>query len=775
MSIGSGVKRVEDRSLLTGKGTYIADLHRPGEVEAHVVRSIHAHAEIVDIDTAGAEELPEVHMVLTAADLPDDLDPIPMRLGEDSDLGEEHELGPVLQYPLARDRVRYVGEPVALIVAENRYAAEDAEDLLAIEYDPLPPVPDVQTALDPDTPSLHPSSGDNEICLLEVTKGSVEDELASAPNVLEEDFSIQRHTGIPLETRGLLAEYPDRGRLTVYGVTKVIHFNRRVLSHLLGMDEDRIHMVETDVGGGFGVRGEFYPEDYLIPYAALQLERPVRWVEDRIEHFTSTNHSREQTHRVRAGFDDRGRILALDDEIFVDSGAYLRTHGVLVSQLTQTMLPGPYDLENLRIRTHVVATNKTGTGTYRSPGRFEANFVRERLVNTIARTLDLDPMEVRFRNLIQPEQMPYSLGYESMGETLEYDVGDYPLLLKKARKAVEQPVRDRPDEGLDEDGLLRGSGWGMFVEKTGHGPWEFAKLEVTEDGRVVCKTGLADVGQGMETMLAQVCGDQLGISYERIRIVHGDTDEVKKGGGSYSDRGTVVGGSAAWEAAAKLKDVLLQGASEALNQPVESIRLQNDAVYSDPDGEGQLSFRELVEACNRQNRSLTVEHTFQVSHMTYPYGAQYAEVSVDPETGQVRLDKTYTAYDVGRAVNPTLIEGQIHGGIAQAIGGTMYEELSYDGQGQLVSASFMDYLLPGVMEMPTTMEIDIFEDAPTPLNPLGVKGAGEAGTAAVAPAVTNAILDALDGSSDEFNHLPIKPETVRNLARHSGASGADVP
>lgn len=758
MTIGTSVKRIEDPRLITGNGQYVGDIKLPNQCEAVIVRSPHAHANILRIDTEKAKQLPNVYLVMTGEDLPKDLSPIPMRLAPNEALTK------ALQYPLAKNKVRYVGEPVVLIVASSRYTAEDAADLIDIFYEPLSPITDVHESIKPETILLHPEIGSNDLFLIHSKKGNVDEQLIECPYVLEEDLYVQRHSGIPMETRGLLAVVDKDERLIVYGPTKVVHFNHQILSRLLKKDCKDIRFIETDVGGGFGPRGEFYPEDYLIPYAALQLDRPVKWIEDRLEHMKATNHSREQKHHVVVGFDETGRIHALRDEIFVDTGAYIRTHGVTVPVLTQGMFAGPYDIQALEFITHVVATNKTPTGTYRGPGRFEGTFVRERIIDMVAKKLNLDPTVVRERNLINPQQMPYSNGISALGQVVEYDSGDYPQILETARQAMDWGRFRTRKAQASKKGKMIGMGFAMFVEKSGLGPWEFCEVEFMENGELTCKTGLADIGQGVETALAQICSDQLGIPYSKVTVIHGDTDVVEKGNGSFATRGTVVGGSAAWYASAALKNKLLQAASQQYNLPSEDLDIENQVIIQVSNQQILCTLEQILDECRKQGVEPREKYTFSIDHMSYPYGIHAAEVAVDPETGKVKIEKYYIAYDVGRAINPMLVHGQLVGGMAQGLGGAIYEELRYDETGQLITGSFMDYLLPSSMEVPE-IDIEILENSPSPLNPLGVKGAGEGGTVAVAPAVANAIINALDKYPIHITSLPIRPEQIRDAIK----------
>lgn len=759
MTIGNGVKRIEDERLIMGTGEYVGDLYFPEQLEAVIIRSQHAYAKIKTIKAETAREISGVHAIITAADLPVDLEPIPMRLAP------EESLKLALQYPLAKDIVRYVGEPIAVVVAKNRYVAEDAADLIQIKYEPLEPVTEVFQAVHPEASTLHESIGKNDLYVIESEKGNLNDYLNQCDFIVEDEFYVQRHTGIPLETRGLVARPEvDQSGLLVYGAAKVVHFNHQVLANLLNMDPDKIRLIENDVGGGFGVRGEFYPEDYLIPFLALKLKKPVRWIEDRLEHMKTTNHSREQKHRVKVGFKQDGRILAFSDEIYVDMGAYIRTHGVTVPELTQGMIPGPYDFPSIKLTTHVVATNKTPTGTYRGPGRFESTFVRERVIDLVADKLELDPALVRERNLINNKDFPFTNGIKALGQEIELDSGDYTGILNRSKLGVNwNQFKEKQMEAADQ-GRLLGIGMAMFVEKSGLGPWEFCEVEITSKGEVICKSGLTDVGQGVKTMLAQVCSDQLGVPYDQIKITHGDTKQVEKGVGSFATRGTVVGGTAAWYAAKKIKDKLLKVASEHLNKPLEELTLLNNHMCHARTNRQLISLQGLVELCYEKQIKLAEKHTFEIDHMTYPYGVHIAEVEINPETGKITIPNYYIGYDVGKSVNPVLVKGQIVGGMAQGLGGTMFEELKYDDAGQLVTGTFMDYLIPTAEEVPE-INVEILEDAPSPLNPLGLKGAGEGGTVAVAPAIANAIADALGKDSKAFNLLPIRPETVMNALK----------
>ncbi len=747
------MRRQEDPTLLRGTATFVADLTVPRMVEAVVVRSMYAHARIDAIDTMATSSLSGVVAVITAADLPEGVGPIPMRLSSSPELVQ------ALQHPLARDRVRYVGEPIAVIVAQSRYLAEDAASTLRVDYSPLPAMASVDTAMA--SAPLFEGLTANHVYHRHHQKGLGSEAVAAAPRRLKMHFSIQRHTGMPLETRGLLA-VPEAERLTVYGPTKVVFFNRRLLSDLLKVPLEHIHYVEVAVGGGFGIRGEFYPEDYLIPFLAQRLQTPVRWIEDRMEHFQAANHSREQHHEVEVGFDDMGHVMGLADHIWVDTGAYIRTHGVTVPELTQAMLPGPYDWAALDTELHVVLTNKTPTGTYRGPGRFEGTFVRERLMDSIAATLHLDPLVVRQRNLLQATQLPYSNGLKALGHEVELDSGNYPAALLRASNLMEsETISQRKSEAL-HTGHLRGLGFAFVVEKSGLGPYEDARLVLQDDGTVACFTGLADLGQGTGTMLATVVSKELGVDRDRIHVIYGDTDRVAEGFGTFASRGTVVGGSAAYLASAELKRRIVAVLSDVIGNGAKMVMHPSGIKVS---GRTRtVSYREVLHRAETQKVPLDVTQRFTATAMTYPYGVHACEVDVSPETGAVHIVRYGVVYDVGKAINLDMVRDQIMGGVAQGIGGAVLEQLVYDETGQLQTGTFMDYLIPGMCEVPD-IEVVVTEDAPAPSNPMGVKGAGEGGAVGVAPALANAIADAISAPPEAFTTLPIRPQDILRWIR----------
>jgi CO/xanthine dehydrogenase Mo-binding subunit len=738
--IGKSPRRLEDRVLLTGAASFAADLSAPGQLHMRVVRSTVAFGRILEIDTSEAERAPGVVAVWTADDVRE-IPPIDFR--QESIPGLE----PYRQPVLAREVVRYVGEPLAVVFTEDSYSSEDAAELVFVDYEEGQPIVDATAA-----PAAFDGSLSTEPTEIRHQYGDVDGSFAEADLVVEGRFHIGRHTGVPLETRGGLAL--TKGDVVyLFGAAKVPHYNRSAIAKMLGRPIDSVVLKEGHVGGGFGVRGELYPEDVLLCLAALRLERPVRWIEDRREHLMTANHSRDQVHNIRAAVNSAGFILALEDEFWLDQGAYLRTHACTVPNLTAAMLPGPYEVPSYRVRGHVRLTNKTPAGTYRAPGRYEGTFARERLVDLIAGRLELDPVEVRRTNFISPGDMPHARPLVALGTPLEYDSGDYPRLLDRlldhlSYDAVKAELRRRRAEGQ-----LVGLGLAFFVEKSGLGPSDAVRIEVEAGGDIVVFTGAASVGQGVETSIAQICADCLETDIARIRIVHGQTDAIAHGMGAFASRVTVMTGSATHLAAEKLKSLAVETAALQLGTSPAEIHYENGVLHSP---HGHLTLGELA-----ARKRLCVEDSFETRHMAYPYGAHATVVEVDPATGGVEVLRYVVAYDVGRAINPALVEGQIVGGVAQGVGGALTEEFVYDRDGQPLATSFMDYLLPTCAEIPA-VEVLISEDAPSPLNPLGCKGSGEGGTTGAGAAIAAAIDDALD-MPGAVTSIPATPEEIRGI------------
>jgi aerobic carbon-monoxide dehydrogenase large subunit len=758
--VGRSVPRLEDAPLVVGQGRFAADISFAHQAHMRVVRSAHAHGRIVAIDSAAARETAGVIAIWTAAEVAD-IPPIDFRLTRIEGLE------PYRQPILARDRVRYVGEPVAVVFASDPYIAEDAADLVAVEIDDLPEV------MSADAGPVEFSAGHStEPAVIRKGYGDVAAAFAAAHSIVTLELKIGRHSGVPLETRGAIARHdPARDVLEVYGAAKVPHWNRDALARMLGRPASSVHLHEGHTGGGFGVRGELYPEDVLACLGSLRLRRPVKWIEDRREHLIATNHSREQHYRVRAAVDADGHLLAVDGEFLHDQGAYMRTHAVTVPDLAATMLLGPYRVGAYAMAGRIRLTNKTPCGTYRAPGRFESTFVRERLMDAIAVQLGFDPAEVRRRNLITAAEMPYARHLDTLGTEMTYDSGDYAGLLDKALAAAKWQIVGDDLQRRRAAGETVGAGFAMFVEKSGLGPFDCVHAAVDTAGMVEIVTGATSVGQGMETVLAQICADELGIDYRQIRVVHGQTDRIAYGMGTFASRVTVMAGEATRRAAAKLRAKAIAAAAQLLQSPPEALELVGGKVVRKHAAQGpSMSLGEIASALKPGSKligdgmpGLTAEGWFESAHMNYPYGIHFAVVRIDRDTGAVAVERYFVAYDIGKAVNPMLVEGQIAGGVAQGIGGALFEEFRYDARGDPICVNFADYTMPTAREIPP-IDVLISEDAPSPLNSLGVKGAGEGGANAVGAAIAAAIDDALQWSG-AVTELPATPQRLRDLLR----------
>ncbi len=743
--IGSAEPRVGGERLASGAGRFVADVRVPGMLEAAVLRSRHAHARIGRIDARRALALPGVRAVLTAADVPDKA-VIPHRVAAPDGTAR------YLQPAIARGVVRYAGEPIALVIAEDRYVAVDALALIDVAYEPLPVCATVEAALAPGAPRLFANTDSNNVAVIRMRVGDADRAIGEAPLVIRERFTYPRQTACALETRGLVAVPPavTGGELHLLGSTKCIHINRSILAPIFELPVGGLRLTEVDVGGGFGVRGELYPEDILIPLAALQLGRPVRFIEDRSESLLATNHARELTNAVEIGFDRDGRIVAIRSIIHADIGAYVRTAGLVPAEFGAALLPGPYRVPHYSCDLWSVVTNKTPVGTLRSPGRPECNFVRERLLDAAAVRLGIDAAEIRKRNLIRADEMPYDIGTVSFGVNTVYDSGDFPGLLDTLLTRLDYAGARAEQQRLAAQGVRRGIGLAVYVEKTGLGPFETAQLEAHANGRITVDTGAASMGPGLETVLAQIVGDALGLPAGRFDVRHADTSAVESGVGTYGSRGTVTAGNAAHMAAAKLL-------SEARRRAATRLAVAEDEIKY---GAGVLTARgrEVTLGALAAERRLAVGASFNVPKVTYAGCAVAVVADVDIETGLVTLRRIVVGADVGRAVNPALIDGQLTGGVAFGIGNTLLESLQYDAEGQLLTGSLMDYALPAADHMPPVESF--YQEVPAHTNPLGLRGLGECGNPGLSGAIANAVCDALRDLDVSLTALPVTPARV---------------
>ena len=743
--VGGSVPRVEDEPLLTGRGSFVDDVSRPGQLYARVVRSAVAHGRLLGVDARAVRGRPGVVAVVTGQDVPDVR--IPIRVAP-TPAAER-----ALQAPLARDRVRYVGEPVAVVVATDQYLAEDAADDVTVDVEPLPAVVDVGEAVADGATALHDRVPDNVVDVARVRSGDDVAELIASAAVVERGvLSVQRHTAIPLEARGLVAE-PGGGRaLTVWGPAKVKHFNRAILASMIGLDAGDIRFLEPNVGGGFGPRGEFYPEDFLIPWLALRLGRPVKWIEDRREHFVATNHSREQRCEIEMAADADGRLVAFRAVAHVALGAYTRTHGMVLAKNTLSHLSGPYCWRGFEAEAFGVLLNKTPAGTYRGPGQYEPAFVRERMVDRIAARLSLDPAEMRRRNLVPVESMPYTVAMGTSEPDVVYDTGDFPYLFGRLLDEARYDDLRARIAARREAGETVGLGVAAFVEAGAIGGEEWARIEARGDGRFVVHTGIASVGQGIATTLSQIAADALAVPIEAIEVSHADTDAVPEGRGAFSSRSIVFGGSAVLGAAEDLLRNARAAAAAALGIDPEAVELKDGVARERSRPERAVP----LGAVRCEGR-----HHFRKSERSWSMGAALAVASIDPATAAATVERCIVACDVGRAINPQIVHAQIVGAAAQGIAGALFEELRHDADGQPLTTSFMDYLMPTAAEIPEIVPVvlELEQHRKESANPLGAKGAGEAGIVGIGAAVAGAVADALRDPA-AVSDLPARPDRI---------------
>ncbi len=747
--IGSPVERVEDLRFLRGRGQYVDDVPREGALHAVVLRSSIAHGYIRGVDASAARRRPGVHAVLTAADVAQSLGAVPI-------IGMRQELLPQYahfqQAVIAHDKVRYVGEPLALVVADSAALAEDALDAIAVDIEALPAV--ASRAASRAGASLLHGERSNLVGTLTASLGNAKAAFKDAPYVRRERFEVQRHTGVPMEPRGLLAEWDERRKhLTVSGAAKVPFHNRDILAAHLGLAGDAITMIESDIGGGFGLRGEYYPEDFLIPFAARHLGRAVKWIEDRREHLLATNHSRDAECELEIACDRDGTILGLRGRGAVDLGAYVRTNGLTAARNIAQVLSGPYRIHNIQADIDLLVTNKTPSGTYRGPGRFEADFFRERLFDIAARELGIDRVEFRRRNLVSEAEMPWKLPtVMPLNIGTETDNGDYQATLDRCLAEFGWAGKSKL-QGRLIDGRYHGIAVGCYLEGGGTGPRENARLALTGDGRVDVFIGSSGIGQGIETVFAQIAADALDLPMDRIHaVMHGSTTHLSRGYGSFSSRSTVMGGSAILNAAENLKVAMRETAAKRFGCAPADISIAAEAIVA-PGGKS-MPWSALA--------GISVEGTHASNKRTYSYGSHAAHVAVDPGTGYVSLIDYVAVEDVGRIVNPLTLHGQCMGAIVQGLGGTLLEHLIHDDEGQLLTGSLADYLMPSAGDFPVIRAFAL-ELRPAPHNPLGAKGAGEGGIIPVGGVIANAVANALSSLGVEPRVLPLSPSRVWEL------------
>ena len=750
--IGSPVERVEDYRFLRGEGQYVGDLVREGQWHAAFVRSPVGHGVIRNIDCSGALAWPGVKAVLTAADIEGEIPKIPFRRPNPT-------IGPYAQPIIASGKVRYFGEPVAVILAESAEIAEDALAAIVLDIEQLPAAIDRQTCMS-DKVVLFDHPGSNVATVFHANKGEVDPAFAAADVTVRGQFSTQRQTALPMETRGLLAEWDQQSNhLTVYGAAKLPFFNRKTMADLMGLPETAVDYIEVDVGGGFGARGEFYPEDFLVAFAARKFHKPIRWIEDRREHLTAIGHSREAECDVELAFSKDGTLLGMRGDLFVNVGAYVRPNGMTPVRNAAQFMSGPYRIPAIHLQAHAYVSNKTPAGTYRGPGRYEGSFFIERLMDLGAARLGMDRLALRRRNLVTDAEMPYPLApvlpSDGRAET-NCDSGDYRVCFDKCLEEFGWAQKAEFDGKLI-DGRYHGLGIACFIEGGASGPSETARMEIEADGSVAVYAGSSAIGQGLETVLSQIAADALEISIDRIKLYHGSTTYLKEGWGSYGSRATVMGGSAVIDAATKLLEAFKVAAASRLKLDPSELTIV-DGVARAKDGRS-VPFDEVA------SMGIKADGRFDNWKPTYSYGTSAVHLAVDPGTGHVDVIDYTIVDDVGRIINPLTLHGQVMGAVVQGFGSAFSEELVYDSDGTLLVGSLADYLIPVATDYPHVHCVSM-ESFPSPINPLGAKGAGEGGIISVGGAVANAVASALRDFGVQPSRMPLNPQRVWELIQN---------
>jgi aerobic carbon-monoxide dehydrogenase large subunit len=750
--VGSPIERLEDLRFLRGRGQYVDDLARRDMLHAAILRSSVAHGRIRSIDVSAARALAGVHSVITAKDIGNRVPRVPMRLQPLPDFE------PFGQPVIAETKVRYVGEAIAVVLADTAGVAEDALGLIEVDIEALPAVADRHASAQ-GASLLFEDAGSNLAIKFHAVRGDAAAAFRDPPYVRRESFRTQRHMALPMEPRGLLAEWDAaRGRLTVSGGAKVLFFNRRTLAKQMDLPEDAIEIVENDVGGGFGARGEFYPEDFLIPFAARYTGRPVKWTEDRREHLMCVNHAREAECDIEIACARDGTILGLRGHAFVDVGAYMRTNGAVGARNVAQFMSGPYRIPHIDIDVALLLTNKTPVGTYRGPGRFETDFFRERFFDIVAQDLSLDRVEFRRRNLVSQREMPYPIATITPFESKdEFDSGDYHATLDRCLAEINWSETSKL-AGKLIDGRYHGLALGCFIEGGAAGPKESARIVLEPDGCYSVYVGSSAIGQGLETAFAQIAADALEVPLERIRgVFHGTTSYVSDGYGAYHSRSVVMGGSAMLDAAAKLREAIRVEAAKPLGCAPGEVEIVDGAKAVAPGGR-------TVSLAALAPEGIAAEGAFLNKKHTYTYGAHAAHVAVDPKLGQVELIDYVVVEDCGRIINPLTVHGQAVGSVVQGLGGAMMEHLIYDQHGQLLTGSLADYLIPTASDFPNIRSV-VLENHPSPINPLGAKGAGEGGIIAAGGVMANAIANALGTLGVQPRELPLTPTRIWELVQ----------
>jgi aerobic carbon-monoxide dehydrogenase large subunit len=770
--IGKSLPRKEDWRLITGRGTYTDDVKVSGLLYASFLRSQYAHAIIKNIDTSRALKVKGVVAILTGKDVAPITDPFPY-------LFQFTGVHYPRQFCLAVGKVRFVGEPVAVVLATSRDVGPDAIEEISVEYEPLPVLLDPKEAMESNT-LIHEEIEENLFDVRKLAKGEPDAVFKKAHKVIDEKFRIQRYTGTPIEPHGIVAKYDSLDHsLTVWSATQIPTGLQMALSIALRFPQNKIRVIAKDVGGGFG-NYKYHPEDIAVCLLSIKFEVPVKWIGRRTEIFLAGYHARDQIHHVQVAMDQQGKILGLKDKFYATMGAFLPRETIAPPNTTFALLPGPYKIENISLEMYCVASNMAPSGAYRGFGQPEANFVIERVIDSIAKELNLSPAEVRMRNMAQPKDLPYRSPTGIM-----YDTGDYPMCLTRAVESSDyENERSKNEKNVSErDHHRKGIGIAFYTEVTGFGPakttsmngathggYETVTIRVDPSGGVTLLSGLMPHGQGSETTLAQVAAELLEVDVNEIKVVYGDTEECPYGHGSFGSRGAVVGSGAVAKAAGRLMSKARKIAAFSLQTKEDDLVYEKGIFRSRNSPSKTVSWKEIAKAANfgislPDEIDPGFEETviFDPTEWTMAYGAHVAWVDVDLETGLVRVPKYLVVHDCGRMLNPMIVEGQIHGGVAQGIGGALLEQLEYDPDGQLITSTFMDYMVPTALEIPQ-FKMEHMETLST-YNPLGVKGVGEGGAIPVSAAIAAAVENALSDRKVTLNETPFAPEKIWGLER----------
>ena len=764
MTLGKRVPRIEDPALLRGRACFVDDLRFPDLLHAVFVRSGEAHARVRGIDVSAAMASPGVRAVLTLDHLRPHVTRITMPLAQPSG-AIRHVLDPPI---LADGEVRYVGEPVAAVIADNPYRAEDAAALVEIDYEPLPASIDCRRALEPAAPPAHSALPDNLVAALSMSYGDCDRAFASAAHAVRAGMHQNKGLGHAIECRGVLARLdPNDGKLTVWSGTQMPHRAHAVLCDLLGRGEDSLRVIAPDVGGGFGPKFVFYAEEAVVALAACIVGRPVKWIEDRREHFTATTQERDQFWDMEMALDAEGRISGIRGTLIHDHGAY-SPYGVNLPYNSATNLLGPYAVPAYSLDISLAATNKVPVTPVRGAGRPQGTFVMERLLDRAAHMLGIERAEIRRRNLIRPEAMPYVTPVKNRdGTAMTYDSGDYPATQALALETSEHDAFRARQEALRREGRYVGIGIGNYVEGTGRGPFESARIRINPSGRVTIATGATAQGQGLKTALAQVCASALGLDPGAVEVTAGDTDTVSLGLGAFASRQAVTAGSSVHVAASALADKALRAAAHLLEAAPDDLELLGGQVRVRGVPDMAVELGEIARALAGQpgyalpggmEPGMEALGTFTPETVTYCNGCHVAEVEVDAETGAVEILRYTVVHDCGRMINPMIVDGQVIGGAIHGIGSALYERMAFDEAGQPMTVNLGECLMPGACEMPS---LDLIHtESPTPLNPLGAKGAGEGGVIPAPAAIAAAVEDALAPFGVLIDDVPIAPDRI---------------